>query len=52
MAVAAFYIHATDGWGRQELPIFYLLGYLFLFYTGSGKYSLDHFLLKRKKEKA
>ena len=49
MLVAAFYIHAADGWQRQELAIFYLLSYLFLFYTGSGKYSLDHYLLKRKK---
>lgn len=49
MAVAAFYIHPADGWGRQELPVFYMLSYLFLFYTGSGKYSLDHFLLKKKK---
>lgn len=49
MAVAAFMIHAADGWGRQELPVFYLLSYLFLFYTGSGKFSLDHYLLKKRK---
>ena len=50
MAVAAFIVHATDGFGRQELPILYLLGFLLLLFIGSGKYSLDWFFLSRKKK--
>ncbi len=49
MAVAAFIVHATDGWGRQELPLLFMAGFLLLFFTGGGKYSLDWFFLTRKK---
>lgn len=50
MLVAALIVHWPDGFGRQELPLLYFCGYLLLFFTGSGKYSLDHFfLLKRRK---
>ncbi|MDT0641780.1 DoxX family protein [Zunongwangia sp. F363] len=50
MAVAAFVVHVPDGWGRQELPLLYLICFLLLLVTGGGKYSLDHFfLIKRKK---
>lgn len=48
MASAAFIVHANDGWGAQELPLLYLSGFLLLFFTGSGKYSLDWYLLKKK----
>ncbi|MGA9589495.1 MAG: DoxX family protein [Salegentibacter sp.] len=50
MSVAAFVVHVPDGFGRQELPFLYLAGYLLLTFTGSGKYSLDHYFLMRKKE--
>lgn len=49
MAVAALIIHVPDGFGRQELPLLYLTGYVLLFFTGSGKYSLDWYFLSRKK---
>lgn len=50
MAVVALIVHMPDGFGRQELPLLYLSGFLLLFFTGGGKYSLDHyFLLKKRK---
>lgn len=49
MAVAALIVHADDGFGRQELPLLYLAGYILLFLTGSGKYSLDWYFLSKKK---
>lgn len=48
MATAAIIVHADDGWGAQEMPLLFLFGFLLLFFTGSGKYSLDWFLLKKK----
>ncbi|HSI70297.1 MAG TPA: DoxX family protein [Gillisia sp.] len=50
MAVAALIVHWTDGFGRQELPLLFLTGYILLFFTGSGKYSLDWYFLSRKKK--
>lgn len=47
MAVAAFYIHAADGFAKQELAVQYLLVYVVLLFAGSGKYSADN-LLQRK----
>jgi len=49
MAVAALIVHTDDGFGRQELPLLYLAGYILLFLTGSGKYSLDWYFLSKKK---
>ena len=50
MLVAVFNIHAADPFAKQELAILYLLPYLVLFITGSGKYSIDY-LLHRKSMK-
>lgn len=49
MAVVAFVVHLSDGFGRQELPLLYLFGFILLFFTGGGKYSLDWYLLSRKR---
>ena len=49
MAVAALIVHSSDGWGRQELPLLYMTGFILLFFTGGGKYSLDWLFLTRKK---
>jgi putative oxidoreductase len=51
MAVAFFVVHAADPFQRKELALFYLIVYIVLLLTGSGKYSLDHYLLKRKAAK-
>ncbi|MEX0995457.1 MAG: DoxX family protein [Flavobacteriaceae bacterium] len=48
MAVAFFVVYRTDPFQSKELALFYLVVYVVLFLTGSGKYSLDHYLLKRK----
>ena len=48
MFVAAFITHGADPLARKELAILYLLFYMVLLVTGSGKFSLD-FLLTRKK---
>lgn len=49
MIVVIFGVHLPDGFGRQELPILYLIGFILLFFTGGGKYSLDWYFLSRKK---
>lgn len=49
MAVVGLIVHMPDGFGRQELPLLYFFGFLLLFFTGGGKYSLDHYLLLKKK---
>lgn len=41
MAVAAFIVHADDGIAKQEKALLYFAGYVCLFFTGPGKYSLD-----------
>lgn len=51
MLVAALIVHWPDGFGRQELPLLYFFGFLLLFFTGSGKYSLDHYFLLSTKNK-
>ena len=44
MLVAVFVIHANDPFNNKELAVHYLVTYLVLFITGSGKYSLDYLL--------
>jgi putative oxidoreductase len=44
MLVAVFYIHSADPFAKQELGLHYLLVYVMLLLTGSGKYSLDNLL--------
>lgn len=47
MLVAVFYIHSADPFANKEMGLHYLLAYIFLFLTGSGKYSIDGVLTKR-----
>lgn len=49
MSVAYFIFHAQDPFKAKELALIYLLIFVTLLITGSGKYALDHYLLKRKK---
>src|SRR5690606_7289674 len=51
MIVAFFIVHADDPFQRKELALFFIIVYLVLFFTGSGKYSLCHYFLKRKSKK-
>lgn len=48
MVVAVFIVHASDGMQKQELGLLYLISYILLFFTGSGKYSLDQYILQKK----
>ena len=50
MAVAFFIVHAQDPFQTKELALVFLLIFITLLITGSGKYSLDHYLLKGKKK--
>lgn len=43
MFVAVFIIHASDPIGIKEKAILYLVGFLVIFLTGAGKYSIDGF---------
>ncbi len=47
MLVAVLYIHAADPFAKQELGIHYLLVYVLLLITGSGRYSIDYLLQPR-----
>ncbi len=54
MLVAAFIVHADDGFGKQELPLMYSAMYLCIALAGAGAYSLDRVIYKKlylKKEK-
>jgi putative oxidoreductase len=42
MLVAVLSIHAADPFAVKEMAIHYLLVYVVLFFTGSGKYSVDY----------
>ena len=48
MLVAAFIVHAADDWSKKEFPILYACGFLALVFTGSGQYSIDARLLKKR----
>ncbi|MCB0644310.1 MAG: DoxX family protein [Phaeodactylibacter sp.] len=47
MAVAVFIVHGADPLLEQELALLYLAGYIFLWLSGPGKYSLDVGWLKK-----
>ena len=51
MAVIVFVVHAPDGFEKQELPGLYLAVYVLLLITGSGKYSIDHLIYKKRRPK-
>ncbi len=48
MLVAAFIVHGPDPFQKKELALVYFLIYLALFFTGSGKYSVDQQLGKQQ----
>jgi putative oxidoreductase len=50
MAVAAFVVHAGDPFKQKELSLMYLALYIVLFIVGSGKYSVDYFISKKKNQ--
>ncbi len=47
MLVAVLVVHAADPFNMKELGLHYLLGYVVLLITGSGRYSVDAALVKK-----
>lgn len=47
MLVAAFVVHANDGFGRQELPLLYATIYFVIAIAGAGKISIDYWIFKK-----
>ncbi len=41
MFVIVFIVHINDGWGKIETPLLYLFGFITVFLSGAGKYSVD-----------
>ena len=48
MLVAVMFIHAADPFTKQEPALQYLLVYIVLLITGSGKFSIDYFLQRKR----
>jgi len=48
MAVAVFYVHFADGFREMEKALLYLAAFITLFFTGSGKYSIDSLIQVKK----
>jgi len=42
MGVAAFVAHGPDPFGKKEMALLYLLGYVCIAFTGPGRFSLDY----------
>jgi putative oxidoreductase len=47
MLVAAFIVHAYDGFGKQELALLYGVIYLGITIAGAGKISIDNWLYRK-----
>ncbi|GAB3341019.1 DoxX family protein [Larkinella ripae] len=41
MVVIAFFAHASDPFGKKELPLLFFLIYATIFFVGPGSYSVD-----------
>ena len=50
MLIAILVVHANDPFSNKELAVHYLVTYVILLITGSGKYSLDY-LIQAKSSK-
>ena len=49
MFVAAFIQHADDPFAKKEMAILYLIIYITLLVKGSGKFSIDHYLSRKRR---
>lgn len=47
MCVAGFVVHNADAFQTKELPLLYLGIYVVLFFTGAGRFALDHFMTRK-----
>ncbi|GAA4281865.1 DoxX family protein [Gaetbulibacter aestuarii] len=48
MLVAVFLIHGDDPFSRQELGLHYVIAYVAILILGSGRFSLDRILSRKK----
>lgn len=48
MLVAIFIVHIADGFDIMEKALLYGIGFITLWLTGPGNYSVDYFLIKSK----
>ena len=48
MLVAFFIVHGGDPFADREMAFLYGLAFLFLMFSGPGKYALDAYLFKKK----
>lgn len=51
MLVAIYAMHGADPFANKEIAVLYLAGYIVLFFSGSGKYSLDYLVARSMKLK-
>lgn len=49
MSVAAFIAHEADPFGKKEMALLYLVIYVFLLFTGSGRFSVDYLISRKSK---
>lgn len=49
MAVILFVVHGNQPLSEHYNVLLFLIGYIILLVTGSGKYSLDYYLQRRKR---
>ena len=49
MLVAAFIAHGADPFAKKELALLYLVIFVFLLFTGSGKFSVDYLISRKSK---
>lgn len=47
MGVATFMIHGDAPWAKRELAVCYMAAALLIMFAGSGRFSLDQFVLPR-----
>lgn len=50
MMIVILGVHIDDGFSKWELPLMYFMIYLTLAVTGPGKYSLDRYIKKLRKQ--
>ncbi|MBA6151432.1 DoxX family protein [Gelidibacter maritimus] len=48
MVVATFIVHSADPFGVMEKAMLYGVGYITIFLTGPGKYSVDYYLKNKR----
>lgn len=51
MAVAFFVAHGADPFGKRELAFLFLCVSIAMFFIGSGKYSIDSYIISKKSSK-